>query len=71
MPKTETPLIALSAGNNEYTIWRQLPGGRKVTVLDGKTFKPVRVPKIAVLNMNNGAVRGNLAYRLAAMLMED
>ncbi len=52
-----------------FSLWRRLPDGKEITILDGKTLEPVTVSRATVHEFNNGIK--NEAWRLANMLMED
>lgn len=52
-----------------YEIWRRLPTGRRVTVIDHATQQPVVVSKRDIHAANYGA--SNLAQRIAQILGRD
>ena len=65
----KTTLTAKPERKGFYSLWRQLPGGREITMLDGKTGAPVVFSKSDIHAFNYGA--RNDAWRVANMLMED
>lgn len=53
-----------------YEIWRRLPTGRRVTVIDHATQQPVVVSKHDIIHAANYGA-SNLAQRIAQILRRD